>query len=389
MGKENNAEKKVSENKKVDKRSTIETTSFLPFIISGKYGDYRDGEIVSMLTSEFYVKTKVTYTDKDYIKYIKDKKKFDLKIEDIKNTKSTEYGTIKSLIKGIFEKIQDNNLMKYELRGFKIAIKTNIEKGSGDSLLLCINIFKSLNILCNLELDDFTIAEYVQDVYSNYFGKNIPLLNVIACFQKGIVHVSLRGRNLNIENCDDLNERYTFLCFKDGANNTFVNYNEIYKSEYAIFSKVKNYFRAVNLVDIPQEYLTRYLYIPNSFINESEKLVATHYFEEIKRCRQILEGLKDPNKTTKLLDAVNMSTVEVGAYLGFNKINNFLETTVIKSCYKKDSAVTLLNEEAFNEFVFVTYKENEKDLFKYLRGYKFFDITKITPNDKGVIQNKF
>ena len=88
--------------------------------------------------------------------------------------------------------------------------------------------------------------------------------------------------------------------------------------------------------------------------------------------------------TTKLFDNMDMSFVELGAYLGFNRINKFLEVSVIKASFKKQCALTLLNEQNFNKFVFTTLKENVHDLFEYLKGYKFFNIKSLSINKEGI-----
>ena len=127
-----------------------------------------------------------------------------------------------------------------------------------------------------------------------------------------------------------------------------------------------------------------YIYSPNSIFNDSEKLVITHFYEETKRTRQILESFKDKEVTTKLFDNMNMSFVELGSYLGFNRINKFLEVSVIKASFKKQCALTLLNEQNFNKFVFTVLKEDVHDLFENLKGYKFFNIKSLSINKEGI-----
>ena len=193
----------------------------------------------------------------------------------------------------------------------------------------------------------------------------------------------LRNNHLTIENAENVFDRYGFLMFEDGIPQSFEQQNINFDSEYVIFNKLKTFFNK-KLSEISLNELFMYIYSPNSIFNDSEKLVITHFYEETKRTRQILESFKDKEVTTKLFDNMNMSFVELGAYFGFNRINKFLEVSVIKASFKKQCALALLNEQNFNKFVFTILKEDVHDLFEYLKGYKFFNIKSLSINKEGI-----
>lgn len=372
----------MEKNKEVLK-DVIEVKSYLPCILSGQYCDYKEGEIVSFLTNEFYLESKIKYTNKNKIIIENNGERNVFNLKEVLDCPQNEKGTLKSLLFGVYKTF--SSLEKpLDIKGFKIINKSNIEKNGGFELNLLVNIFKAFNVIFDLKFSDFALAELIQHVYTYHFGKIIPLLNVISYFHKDFVHMVLKDRRLTIEYCDKHLNRYSFLMFKDGNNISLEQYNSIYNSEYKIFDKVKKFFNVNNLSDIHEYQLFKYVFIPQTFLNESEKLILTHYYEELKRSRKTLEGIKDGAPTRKLFDALNMSTTELGGYLSFNKFNKFLEVNVFKTGFKKECALTLLNEENLNKFVFTVESENLVDLFNYLKTLKFFDIQQLTINNKGI-----
>ena len=358
-------------------KDKIEVTSYVPFILSGQYGDLEEGAIVSFLTNELSLTSRLKVFEREKFKVKINGKVENYKFHDLKNNQK---GTLKSLLYGVYD-LLDSNVKIEQFYGFILEVNTNIT--SGWELNLLINIFKSINIIYGLEYDDFALARLVFEVYNKYFGKTYPLLNIMSYFQKDVTHMVLSNNHLTIENAENVFDRYGFLMFEDGIPQSFEQQNINFDSEYVIFNKLKTFFNK-KLSEISLNELFMYIYSPNSIFNDSEKLVITHFYEETKRTRQILESFKDKEVTTKLFDNMNMSFVELGAYFGFNRINKFLEVSVIKASFKKQCALTLLNEQNFNKFVFTTLKEDVRDLFEYLKGYKFFNIKSLSINKEGI-----
>ena len=72
-----------------------------------------------------------------------------------------------------------------------------------------------------------------------------------------------------------------------------------------------------------------------------------------------------------------MSTTELGAYVGFNNINKFLETTAYNGTMNFPCCVTHVNDEITNMFVFITTVNNfellNRKLGKY-HNYFFYEV---------------
>lgn len=358
-------------------KDKIEVTSYVPFILSGQYGDLEEGAIISFLTNELSLTSQLKLLEREKFKIKINGKKEVFKFDDLKNNQK---GTLKSLLFGVYDLLESNVKIE-QFYGFSLEANTNI--CSSWELNLLINIFKSINIIYDLNYDDFALARLVFEVYNKYFGKIYPLLNIMSYFQKDVTHMVLRNNYLTIESAEKTFDRYSFLMFEDGTPQSFEQQNLNFNSEYIIFNKLKTFFNK-KLSEISLNELFMYIYSPNSIFTDNEKLVITHFYEEMKRTRQILESFKDKEVTTKLFDGMNMSFVELGAYLGFNKFNKFLEAGVIKASFKKQCALSLLNEQNFNQFVFTTLKEDVHELFEYLKSYKFFNIKSLSINKEGI-----
>ena len=358
-------------------KDKIEVTSYVPFILSGQYGDLEEGAIVSFLTNELSLTSRLKIFGREKFKVKINGKNEVFKFSDLKNNQK---GTLKSLLYGVYN-LLDSNVRIEQFYGFILEVNTNIT--TGWELNLLVNIFKSINIIYDLHYDDFALARLVFEVYNKYFGKVYPLLNIMSYFQKEVTHMVLGNNHLTIETAENAFDRYGFMMFEDGIPQSFEQQNIIFNSEYAILNKLKTYFNK-KLSEISLNELFMYIYSPNSVFNDSEKLVITHFYEETKRTRQILESFKDKQVTTKLFDGMNMSFVELGAYLGFNKFNKFLEASVIKATFKKQCALSLLNEQSFNKFVFTTLKEDTHEIFEYLKTYKVFNIKSLSINKEGI-----
>lgn len=355
----------------------VEVKSFLPCNLSGQFSALNEGTLVSFLTNEFRMTSKLK---------IKKKARFKVIINDVETTFKfkdfTEVDKKQGTLAGLFYGIHDIfNEVVEDFSGFNVEIKTNIIDGK--ELNILVNICKSLNEIYSLEYSDFDLAKMIQTIYINYFGKVIPLLNVIAYFQKDVSYMVLQNNNLSIQTTNEHLDRYRFLMFVDGKPHTLSQYNVIFNSEYQIFDKLEKFFDK-KLSEINSNDLFNYVYSPRSPFTDGEKFVITHFYEECKRSPQIFEGFKDKENNRKLFDGMNMSFIEQGSFLGFNKFNKFLEASAFKAVYKKDCAISLLNEENFNKFVFVVEKENLLDLFAYLKHYKYFKIHSLTINTQGI-----
>ena len=144
-----------------------------------------------------------------------------------------------------------------------------------------------------------------------------------------------------------------------------------------------------NLSDINYQYFFNYLFGPYSTLKDYEELVITHYFEEEKRAKNVLEAFKDKQISTKLFDAVNMSNTEIGSYLNLNKRNNFIEANIYKGTFLKQIALTEMNIEANNNFIYIINHEDEEVLKYKFRKIKNYPYGIISISPIGVLVEKY
>ena len=365
-------------------KDVIEVDTHVPYIISGQFSDYKEGSSVSFVCDQLYCVAKIKYHGKNKVDYSINQENAKLRVSEIKDFKKSDAYTLKSIIFGVYQELKNNNLTE-DLQGFSLKIDTNLKLSEGLEINIAISLLKAFNIIFDLKLDDFAIAEMVQKVISLYFGKVVTLLNVLAYFQKGVVQMTLRDRHLFIEDSQDNLDRYAFFLFEDGDGFTIQEHNQIFETLFSTYKKTKEYFHVNYLSEIPEETRAFHIFTQNSYFPDNEKFILTHYYEELKRSRFVLEGFKDSNTTTKLFDSLNLSTIELGAFVGFNSFEKFLENISIKSNYRGgECAETMLNESCFGKFVYIVKKEDQSSIFKYLASYKFFKITQLTVSTEPI-----
>ena len=233
------------------------------------------------------------------------------------------------------------------------------------------------------------IQGLIQKIYKEYYGKIVPLLYLLSFFQDGVSYLRLFKNNLTIEKCLDNLDRFTFVDVRIGNPSNVNESNTYLSSLYDVYQNVKNYAHVENLSDINYQYFFNYLFGPYSTLKDYEKLVITHYFEEEKRAKNVLEAFKDKQISTKLFDAVNMSNTEIGSYLNLNKRNNFIEANIYKGTFLKQIALTEMNIEANNNFIYIINHEDEETLkYKFMKIKNYpYGIISISPI--GVLVEKY
>ena len=115
-------------------KDKIEVTSYVPFILSGQYGDLEEGAIVSFLTNELSLTSRLKVFEREKFKVKINGKVENYKFHDLKNNQK---GTLKSLLYGVYD-LLDSNVKIEQFYGFILEVNTNIT--SGWELNLLINI---------------------------------------------------------------------------------------------------------------------------------------------------------------------------------------------------------------------------------------------------------
>ena len=371
----------------IKKKDGILIESHTPVTLLGKYSDYIEGSVVSFNAKELYFKSICGHYKEDYVKLYLNKTHIIFSLKEL-NYNLDDKGTLKGLIYGLFKELIDRKIL-VNFNGLIFSSITNIKSNEGYEINFLINLFKSIINLYELNVSDSLICEMIKKIYKEYYGKIVPLLYLLSFFQDGVSYLRLFKNNLTIEKCLDNLDRFTFVDVRIG-NPCNVNESNTYLSSlYDVYQNVKNYTHVENLSDINYQYFFNYLFGPYSTLKDYEKLVITHYFEEEKRAKNVLEAFKDKQISTKLFDAVNMSNTEIGSYLNLNKRNNFIEANIYKGTFLKQIALTEMNIEANNNFIYIINHEDEETLkYKFMKIKNYpYGIISISPI--GVLVEKY
>ena len=344
------------------KKENVVITSHTPFLLLGKFSDFTNGNAISCNIKELkFCSICSKYKDNKVLIYNK-KEKIKFNSKDFNNAKFTP--SLNSSLLGLIYELESRFILK-NFDGLVFSYDTNINKNEGLELNLLINFIESINILYELKMDLEFMAKLIHYVYSKYFDKKVPLLYVYAFFQDGISYLNFDGNKFFVKTITDNLDRYGFVRFINGNALNKVEFNSYYNSLYNVYDKLKNVMHAKNF---------NYLFSPYSPLVSYEQLVITHYFEESKRCKSFLESYTDKDVTSKLFDSINASNYEVGAFLSFNKFKNYLEANVYRANFNKSLALTTLNPECTNSFMFICKNYEINSLISYLntlQNYKF------------------
>ena len=96
--------------KDLPRDSGILVTTHLPFIISGKYCDYKEGEMVSTTLQELHVTTLANKLHDDYVRVYINDTHYDYKLETLE-LETKDRGTLKSIIGGIFNELISRKIL--------------------------------------------------------------------------------------------------------------------------------------------------------------------------------------------------------------------------------------------------------------------------------------
>lgn len=367
----------------IKKEGSVLLTSHTPINLLGKYGDFYDGSISGFNANELYFKSIANRYKEDYVKIYFPKSTYTFYLKKFGYNEVSDKGTIKGLLYGTFKELIDQKLL-VNFEGIKFSYITTIKESEGFYTNFLINFIKSLVLIYDIKMEDSQICEVIQKVYYEYGGKILPYLYLMSFFIDGAYSLSLKGNKLTIGNSFLNLDRFAIfdLRIKDALT---TNESNIYlKSIYDVYKKVRDYARVNKLTDINFRYAFNYLFGPYSQLKDYEKLVITYFFEEEKRCFHFLEAFNDEHASTKLLDSINQSNVEAGAYLNLNAYNNHLEANVYKATFKHSLALTEANIEATNNFIYITTKELKEEVTKHLLQNKNNDLHELTISPKGI-----
>ncbi len=353
------------------KKENVVITSHTPFLLLGKFSDFTNGNAISCNIKELkFCSICSKYKDNKVLIYNK-KEKIKFNSKDFNNAKFTP--SLNSSLLGLIYELESRFILK-NFDGLVFSYDTNINKNEGLELNLLINFIESINILYELKMDLEFMAKLIHYVYSKYFDKKVPLLYVYAFFQDGISYLNFDGNKFFVKTITDNLDRYGFVRFINGNALNKVEFNSYYNSLYNVYDKLKNVMHVNNLEEIDIAKNFNYLFSPYSPLVSYEQLVITHYFEESKRCKSFLESYTDKDVTSKLFDSINTSNYEVGAFLSFNRFKNYLEANVYKANFNKSLALTTLNPECTNSFMFICKNYEINSLISHLntlQNYKF------------------
>ena len=318
--------------------SGVLVTTHVPFIISGKYCDYREGEMVSTTIEELHVTTLANKYKEDMVRVYMNDNCFDYQLSTLEVTEENR-GTLKAIIFGLFNELLTRKILK---------------------------VFEVL-------------ADLTQKVYIMYYGKTVSYLQCLTLFNDGINRYEMAQDNIKLEHLEKADNTFRYLMFENGNRMKVNDYNNFYSSMYQLFKKVKGILGIGYLSEIRYNRDFAQLFSPLSHLLEPEKLVLTHYIEENKRAKIIFSVYKHQNNPSQLIDAVNMSTTELGAYCGFNNLNKWLETTVYNGALGFPCCVTHLNDEVTNMFVFTTTNQYYEALVRQLNKYHNYFFYEVHP----------
>ena len=357
--------------------SGVLVTTHVPFIISGKYCDYKEGEMVSTTIEELHVTTLANKYKEDMVRIYLNDHCYDYQLSTLEVTEEHR-GTLKAIVFGIFNELLSRKILKV-FEGLVINVDTNLNMMNGFQLNYIANILLSVSHLYNLKLTPSVLADLTQKVYIMYYGKTVSYLQCLTLFNDGINRYEMAQDNIKLEHLEKTDETFRYLMFENGNRMRVNDYNNFYSSMYQLFKKVKGILGIGYLSEIRYNRDFAQLFSPLSHLLEPEKLVLTHYIEENKRAKIIFSVYKHQNNPRQLIDAVNMSTTELGAYCGFNNLNKWLETTVYNGALGFPCCVTHLNDEITNMFVFTTTNEFYEPLVRQLNKYHNYFFYEVHP----------
>lgn len=352
------------------KNNNVVITSHTPFLMLGKFSDFNEGSIVCCNIKELYFQSIASKYKDDIVLIYEDKEKTKFNISD---KKYKDEKSLISCLNYLILNLKERNLLT-DFDGISFSCHSTIKHNEGYELNFLINFIESLNILYELKMDTILMSSIVHKIYNVYFEKTVSLLYVNAFFQDGISYLNIEGNKVESKSITKNLDRFAFVRFIDGGALSKEQNNGYLKSLYDVYFRVKNLMHVNSLSNINYQYSFPYLFGPYSPLQNYEKLVITHYFEEKRRVRTLLEAYTDNDITTKIFDAINMSNYEIGGFLAYNKYKNYLEANVYKSQFNRNVAFTTLNTEATNSFMFIVDTKNVNDLLKYLntlQNYKF------------------
>lgn len=219
----------------------------------------------------------------------------------------TEYGTVKSIIKGVLHFFKKKN---YNIGGFNAYITSQVPKGSGmsSSAAFEVLICTVLNRLYNGSAIDFKeTAQISQKAENIYFGKPCGLMDQMACAAGGIVYVDFfneKDPTVKKVECRNLSEKYAVCIVDTGANHADLT------DDYALVPRemrlIAKSLGVSRLADTDREKL--YKKLPELIKDGNHRAIlrAMHFFDENDRVDAIYKYFED-DKTAKALELMGSS----------------------------------------------------------------------------------
>lgn len=369
-------------------KGKIECWSRVPFILSGKFGALNEGSTVSFLVKELSFKS--IYKEINPNKFVLEINDVTQRfaISKIENKEKIEKGTLEALLCGYLHEVLAKSTKEYT--GFKMKITSKIFITNGVETNFLVNLILSTYKHYGVEYRNEDVCDTICKILREYYGKVVSINSVLALFHSDITRFDNDGDVIKKEKLENP-DRFAYVLFYNGPKLTLDGYNEFYNKILNVYDRVKEVFHVNLLRKVTKEQRFQYLYNQISPLTDAEKLIITHYYEENNRAQQIAEGFNDEEKNIgKFFDALNMSLAEQAGYLGLNKVNKFLETTVYKSTYpKKEIALSILNESNINKFVFIVPQKDLEFLKNYLKGLENYKFTVIHPCGESIEIKKY
>lgn len=369
----------------IESGNAIYLCTHAPFVMTGKYSDSQDGVITTANIDEYKFETLCARCG-DVEIYINGGEKNTFDVDEITFDAQKDPGSLKAIIYGIFATFKQQGVIP---GGITFSCKTNIQSLEGFQTHFAFQILKALSILYRLNLSNLKIAHLVQDIMENYFGRIIPLTYIVALYQDGVTLLTLKGDDIKVEKQEEMLDKYELVNLVDGRPLNGIEHNTFLKSLYDVYTNYKNALEVDSVLDVDVAHRFDAIFGPHSELKDMEKLIITHLVEENKRAKDILTSYTEKEYTQRIYNALNMSLVEIGSYIGLNKFNNFLEANIIKNSTKVPCTMAQLNIEATNNFVFVCEKEHTQELIGYLKTYKNYFVEQIRLTDKGLVIEKY
>jgi len=282
--------------------------------LAGNHTDHQNGRILaSAIDLGIYANCEANNTNMVHIKS-EGFKDFDVRV-DHQNINTTQFGTPKSLVRGVISAFSDLGL---KVGGFNAHIMSTLPVGVGmsSSAAFAVLIGKILSELFNEgKVEPIVIARAAQHAENKYFGKPCGLMSQLTCALGHTIYVDFKTHEIEPVKAD-FESMGLVLCLTD-TGGSHAGLDTSYARIPLDMVYIANLFDKGVLADVdPEEFRRKGWELSNRPVRR-----AAHFFEENERVPLMRDALKnkDAKEYIRLMNESGRSSEQ--------KLNNIITST--------------------------------------------------------------